>query len=170
MEPANPQPPTDQERHMTKPAVNPIPEGMHTVTPHLICAGAGAAIDFYKRAFDAVELARIPGKNGKLIHGMVRIGDSPIMLVDESPEWNTLGPNALNGSPVTIHLYVKDVDAAFAKAVAAGAKVTMEPADMFWGDRYGIVQDPFGHNWSLATHIKDPTPEEFKAAMAEAGC
>lgn len=145
--------------------VSPIPPGMHSLTPHLVCAGAAAAIDFYVRAFGAIEEGRLPGPDGKLMHAMVRIGDSPLMLVDEMPEWGALGPKALKGSPVTLHLYVKDVDATVAQAVAAGARVTMPVADMFWGDRYGQVEDPFGHHWSVATHIRDLTPAEIAAAM-----
>jgi PhnB protein len=152
---------------MPNPSVKPIPEGMHTLTPHLVCAGAAAAIDFYKKAFDAVEQGRMPGPDGKLIHAMVRIGDSPLMLVDESPQWGTLGAKALKGSPVTIHLYVDDVDATVERAVAAGAKVTMPIADMFWGDRYGTLEDPFGHHWSVATHIRDVSPEEMREAMTK---
>ncbi len=151
---------------MTASTVKPIPEGMHTITPHLVCAGAADAIAFYEKAFDAVELARLPGPGGKLMHAQLRIGDSPLMLVDEMPEWGALGPRALKGTPVTIHLYVPDVDAAVAQAEAAGAKVTMPVADMFWGDRYGQVEDPFGHKWSLATHTKDMSPDEIKSAMA----
>jgi uncharacterized glyoxalase superfamily protein PhnB len=143
----------------------PIPQGMHTVTPHLICAGAADAIEFYKKAFGAVELARLPGANGKLMHAMLRIGDSAVMLVDEAPEWGMLGPKALKGSPVTIHLYVEDADAFAARAVKAGAKVTMPVADAFWGDRYGTLEDPFGHRWSVATHVRDVTPEEMQQAM-----
>ena len=154
---------------MTKSAVKPIPEGMHTLTPHLVCDGAADAIEFYKKAFGAVEEARLPGPNGKLMHAMVRIGDSALMLVDETPAWGTLGPKTLKGSPVTIHLYVENVDAAVEKAVAAGAKVTMPVADMFWGDRYGQLEDPFGHHWSMATHVRDVTPEEIQKAMAEMG-
>ena len=127
---------------MSNGKVAPIPEGMHSVTPHLVCAGASDAMAFYTRAFGAVETARIPGPNGKLIHGAVRIGDSTVMLVDEMPEWNALGPKALKGTAVTIHLYVEDVDAIAARAVAAGAKVVMPVADMFWGDRYGVLEDP----------------------------
>jgi PhnB protein len=153
---------------MSKPAVKPIPDGMHSITPHLVCAGAADAIAFYKKAFNAVEKARIPGPDGKLIHGSVQIGDSVVMLVDESPEWGMLGPKALKGSPVTIHLYVENADATVAQAVAAGAKVTMPLADMFWGDRYGVLEDPFGHHWSVATHIRDATPEEMQQAMAKA--
>jgi len=144
-----------------------IPEGMRSVTPHLICAGAAAAIEFYKKAFGAVELSRIPGGDGKIMHASIRIGDSVIMLNEENPEWGALGPKALKGSPVTIHLYVKDADAVFAQAVKAGAKVTMPLDDMFWGDRYGKVEDPFGHQWSIGTHVRDVTPEEMQKAMAQ---
>ena len=149
------------------------PSCMRSITPHLICAGASDAIEFYKKAFGAEEMMRLPGPNGRLMHGSVRIGDSMVMLVDEVPEWGTLGPKALKGSPVTIHLMVDDVDAIFAQAVAAGATVKMPVADMFWGDRYGLVVDPFGHVWSIATHMRDLTPEEIAAAGREAmaqGC
>lgn len=149
---------------MNKPHVKPIPDDMHAVTPHLVCKGAAAAMDFYQKAFGAVDLGRLADQQGKLMHGMVRIGDSTIMLVDENPEWGLLGPTALKGSPVTIHLYVEDVDATVKRAVAAGAKITMPVADMFWGDRYGKLEDPFGHQWSVATHIRDMTPEEVAAA------
>ena len=152
---------------MSQPAVKPIPEGVHSLTPHLVCAGAADAIEFYKKAFGAVELTRLPGSDGKLMHAMLRIGDSPLMLVDEMPEWGSLGPKALKGSPVTVHLYVKDVDAVVAQAVAAGAKVTMPVAEMFWGDRYGQLEDPFGHRWSVATHTRDMTPEQIKQGMAQ---
>ena len=144
---------------------NPIPQGMHSVTPHLICAGAADAIEFYKKAFGAVEATRLPGPNGKLMHAAVRIGDSTVMLVDEMPEWGALGPKSLKGSPVTIHLFVDDVDAVVARAVKAGAKVTMPVDDMFWGDRYGKLEDPFGHHWSVATHVRDVSPEEMQQAM-----
>lgn len=153
----------------TSSTVKPIPDGMHSLTPHLVCAGAAEAIEFYKKAFNAVEMTRLPGPNGKLMHAAVRIGDSTIMLVDEFPEWACLGPKALKGSPVTLHLYVEDVDAGVAQAVAAGAKLTMAVADMFWGDRYGQVEDPFGHKWSLATHTRDLSPEEIQAGMAKMG-
>ena len=145
--------------------VKPVPEGMHSVTPHLVCAGAAAAIEFYKKAFGAVELTRLPGQQGKLMHASIRIGDSAVMLVDESPEWGMLGPKALKGSPVTIHLYVDDADAFVARAVKAGAKLTMPVADMFWGDRYGKLEDPFGHHWSVGTHVRDVSPEEMQQAM-----
>lgn len=147
--------------------VNYRPRGMHDVTPHLVCAGAADAIDFYVRAFGAEEIHRLPGPDGRLMHAAVRIGDSVVMLVDEMPEHGALGPKALNGSPVTVHLYVEDVDAVVEQAVAAGATVTMPVADMFWGDRYGIVIDPFGHHWSVATHQRDMTPEDMQRAMRE---
>ena len=154
---------------MAKPVPKPIPEGMHSLTPHLVCAGAADAMEFYKRAFNAVEQARMPGPDGKLIHAAVKIGDSILMLVDENPQWGLLGPKALKGSPVTIHLYVPDVDATVAQAVAAGAKVTMPVADMFWGDRYGQLEDPFGHRWSVATHTRELTSEEIREGMAKMG-
>jgi PhnB protein len=153
---------------MSTSKVLPVPEGMHTVTPHLVCAGAADAIEFYKKAFGAVELARMPGPQGKLMHAMIRIGDSPIMLVDEFPEWGSNAPTSLKGTPVTIHLSVPDADAQFARARDAGAQVKMELADMFWGDRYGVLEDPFGHRWSIATHVRDVAPEELEAEMRKA--
>jgi PhnB protein len=152
---------------MSTPAQHPIPQGMHTLTPHLVCAGAADAIEFYKKAFGAVEEGRMAAPDGKLMHAMVRIGDSPLMLVDESPQWGMLGAKALKGSPVTIHLYVDDVDATVERAVAAGAKVTMPVAEQFWGDRYGTLEDPFGHHWSVATHVRDVSPEEMRDAMKQ---
>ena len=145
--------------------VKAIPDGMHSLTPHLVCRGAAAAIDFYGRAFGAIEQFRLPGPDGRLIHACVRIGDSQLFLFDEMPEHGALGPQALKGSPVTIHLQVQDADATFARAVAAGATVTMPLADMFWGDRYGRVVDPFGHHWSIATHLREVSREEMVAAM-----
>jgi len=147
--------------------VKPIPEGMHSVTPHLVCAGAAEAIEFYKKAFGAVEGARLPGPDGKLMHAMIRIGDSAVMLVDEMPQWGALGPKSLKGSPVTLHLYVEDVDAVVKRAVSLGAKVTMPVDDMFWGDRYGKLEDPFGHHWSIGTHQRDVTAEEMQQAMRD---
>ena len=144
-----------------------IPEGMHTVTPHLICADAANAMDFYMKAFNAVEISRMPGPDGKLMHGSFRIGDSVLMINEENPEWGTMGPKSLKGSPVTIHLYVEDVDAVVEQAARAGAKVTMPVADMFWGDRYGKVEDPYGHQWSIGTHVRDVTPEEMRKAMEQ---
>jgi uncharacterized glyoxalase superfamily protein PhnB len=138
---------------------------MHSVTPHLVCAGAANAIEFYKKAFGAIEVTRLPGAQGKLMHATIRIGDSAVMLVDESPEWGMLGPKSLKGSPVTIHLYVDDADAFVARAVKAGAKVTMPVDDMFWGDRYGQLEDPFGHRWSVGTHVRDVSPQEMQKAM-----
>ena len=151
------------------PTVKPIPNDMHSVTPHLVCAGAAEAIEFYKKAFNATELGRLPGPQGKLMHALIRIGDSSVMLVDEMPEWGSFGPKSLKGSPVTIHLYVEDVDTVVARAVGAGATATMPVADMFWGDRYGKLEDPFGHQWSVATHIRDVSPEEMQQAMQKMG-
>lgn len=149
--------------------VAPIPPGMTAITPHLVCRGAADAIAFYVKAFGAIERARLPAPDGKLMHALITIGDAPLMLVDEFPDYGCLGPLALKGSPVTIHLYVTDVDATVARAVEAGAKVTMPVADMFWGDRYGQLEDPFGHRWSVATHTRDLSPEEIAAAAAQ-GC
>lgn len=152
--------------------VAPIPPGHATVTAHLIVDGAAEAMDFYKKAFGAKILGKMPFGDGKrLMHGAMRIGDSMVYLVDTIEEFGMKGPKALGGSVVTLHLFVPNVDKAFARAVEAGCTPTMAPADMFWGDRYGKVRDPFGHDWSLATHIKDMTPKEMaaagKAAMAE---
>ncbi|MFC0134559.1 glyoxalase [Massilia eurypsychrophila] len=145
--------------------VKPIPEGMHSVTPHLVIAGAADAIEFYKKAFGAVEHARMAGPGGKVMHAQITIGDSHVMLADDFPDWGSVGPKALGGTPVTLHLYVPNADEVFQRALDAGATVKMPICDAFWGDRYGILTDPFGHSWSVATHIKDMTPEE----MAEAG-
>ena len=148
--------------------VKPIPDGMHTVTPHLVCAGAADAIAFYQKAFNAIELSRLPGPGGKLMHAMIKIGDSSLMLTDEMSDCGSLGPNALKGTPVTLHIYVNDVDAFVARAVAAGATLTMPVQDMFWGDRYGLLVDPFGHQWSVATHLRDLSPAEIQDAMTKA--
>jgi PhnB protein len=145
--------------------VNPIPPGMHTVTPQLVCAGAAEAIEFYKEAFGAVELTRLAGPGGKLMHAMIRIGDSMLMLVDEFPEMHAIGPKALGGSPVTIHLCVPDVDASYRRATAAGAAPRMPVTDMFWGARYGFVQDPYGHLWSMATQVRNLSPEQIAEAL-----
>jgi PhnB protein len=118
---------------MSQTEVKPIPDGMHTVTPHLVCAGAADAIEFYKKAFNAVEIGRMAGPLGKLLHGLIRIGDSRVMLVDEFPDWGAFGPKSLKGSPVTINLYVEDVDSFVTRAADAGAKITMPVQDMFWG-------------------------------------
>ncbi|HDR9199256.1 TPA: VOC family protein [Burkholderia vietnamiensis] len=149
-------------------SVKPIPEGMRTLTPHLICAGATAAIEFYKRAFNATERFRLMLPDGRLAHACLAIGDSALMLVDEMPEHGAVGPKALKGTPVSLHLFVPNVDAAIEQAVAAGATLRVPAADMFWGDRYGQVEDPFGHRWSIATHQRDLTPEQIAEAMASA--
>ena len=153
---------------MAKPG-KPVPDGFHTVTPHLTMKNAGEAIEFYKKAFGAEEIARMPGPGGSVMHAEIRIGDSPIMLNDEFPEHGARGPKTIGGTPVSIHLYVNDVDAAFDRAVKAGAKVTMPIADMFWGDRFAKLEDPFGHQWSLATHKEDVTPEECAQRAKAAG-
>ncbi|MHB8543637.1 MAG: VOC family protein [Leptospirales bacterium] len=150
---------------MTTPTVKPIPDGMHTVTPTLVCAGASDAIEFYKKAFGATEKGRLQNPYGKIVHSSIQIGDSTLFLADEMPEFGSLGPKTLKGSPVTIYLYVEDVDAFAARAVKAGAKMTMPVADMFWGDRWGQLEDPFGHRWSVATHMRDTSPEEVEQAM-----
>lgn len=152
--------------------INAVPEGFHTLTPHLVVKGASEAIEFYKKAFGAEEITRMPGPDGKsLMHAAIKIGDSPLFLVDEFPQMGSKGPQSIGGTPVTIHIYVEDVDTVFNQAVAAGAQVRMPLADMFWGDRYGLVTDPFGHSWSLAAHKEDLTPEEInkraQAAFAE---
>jgi uncharacterized glyoxalase superfamily protein PhnB len=138
---------------------------LQAIVPHLVCAGAADAIEFYKKAFGAVEMMRLPGKDGRLMHGSIEIGGARVMLVDEMPEWGALSPESLKGTPVTVHLYVDDVDAFVDRAVKAGVTLKMPVADMFWGDRYGVIVDPFGHNWSVATHQRDMTVEEIQEAM-----
>lgn len=152
---------------MTAAKLKNPPEGMNSLTPHIVCDDASAAIEFYKAAFGAVEVMRLPGPNGKLMHAAVRIGDSTLMLMDQNPEWGALGPKLLKGSPVTIHLYVPDADATVAQAVKAGAKVTMAVADAFWGDRYGQLQDPFGHSWSVATPQRELSAAQISEAMSK---
>jgi uncharacterized glyoxalase superfamily protein PhnB len=147
----------------------PIPEGFHSVTPHIVVKDVAKALDWYTKAFGAEETVRMTSPDGRsVLHAEMRIGDSPIMLGEENPQWGTKGPESLGGTPVAIHLYVNDVDALFKKATAAGARSEMDPQDTFWGDRYGKVIDPDGHQWSLATHVRDMTPEEMQQAMAEA--
>jgi PhnB protein len=152
-------------------AVKPIPEGYHSVTPFLAVDDASAAIEFYTRAFGAKERMRMPGPDGMIAHAELEIGDSLIMLSDPFPHSQTKPPKELGGTTGGVFLYVEDVDAAFQQATEAGATVTMPLEDMFWGDRFGTVTDPFGHNWSLATHKEDLTEEEIaqrgQAAMAE---
>ena len=147
----------------------PIPEGFRTLTPHLVVRDAAQAIEFYQKAFGAVvgRVAR-DAPNGGITHAELRIRDSMLMLCDEFPDWGVLSPQALGGSSCTIHMYIEDVEAAWNRAVAAGCQVVMPLADQFWGDRYGIVVDPFGHKWSLATHIADPSPKELEKAGKEA--
>ena len=155
---------------MTAP-VRAIPEDMHSLTPHLVCKNALDAIAFYKRAFGATDAGVMLTPDGKLMHAMLRIGDSAVMLMEENKDWGALGPTMLGGSPVTLHMYVNNCDESFAKAVAAGATAKMEPVDMFWGDRYGVLTDPYGHNWAIATHTREVSPEEMQAAIAEmSGC
>jgi uncharacterized glyoxalase superfamily protein PhnB len=150
---------------MTTPATN-RPEGTHQLSPHLVCAGAADAIDFYTRAFDAVELIRLAGPDGKLMHACIQINGSSVMLVDENVEYGLVSPTVLGGSPVTIHLVVDDAEAVAAQAVAAGATERMPVTEQFWGDRYGVIQDPFGHLWSIATPGAPMTEEQLATAMA----
>ena len=147
------------------PAAKPIPDGFHSLTPHIVVKGAAQAIDFYKKAFGAEEINRAALPDGSIIHALLRVGDSMLMLNDEFPQMNAMGPTSIGGTAVTLHLYVQDADKAWQRAVQAGAKVKMPIADMFWGDRYGIVSDPFGHDWSIATHTKDLTPDQIMTAM-----
>ena len=149
---------------MSKSTTTAPHEGLHSLSPHLVCAGAADAIEFYKKAFGAVEMIRVPGRDGKLMHACVSINGSSVMLVDEMPQCGVLGPKALKATPVTIHLVVADVDKAFGRAVSAGATVVMPVADMFWGDRYGQIEDPFGHRWSLATPQRMLSEQELRAA------
>lgn len=145
--------------------VKAIPDGFHTITPHLTIRDASRAIDFYKKAFGAQVLHVQKMPDGKVMHAAVKIGDSICMLNDEFPEHGSLSPLSTGGSGVHLHIYLENVDAAFEKAVSAGATVKMPLMDMFWGDRYGIVTDPFGHSWSLATHIRDVSEEEMQRAQ-----
>ncbi len=147
--------------------VNPIPEGYHAVTPYLCISGASDAIEFYKKAFDAEELMRIPSPDGSIGHAEIKIGDSHIMLSDENLEMNFHSPKSIGGTPVHIYLYVEYVDRIFGQAVAAGAKELMPLEDQFWGDRTGTLVDPFGHRWYVSTHKEDLTEEEIGARAAE---
>jgi PhnB protein len=143
-------------------AVRPIPEGHHTVTPHLAVNDATAAIEFYKRAFGAQELSRMTSPDGKIGHAELKIGDSIIFLADEFPQSPCRSPQSLGGTTATLNLYVPDVDKTFQQALTAGAQTTMPVADMFWGDRYGQLKDPFGHTWGVATHKEELTPQEVE--------
>jgi PhnB protein len=148
-------------------SVKRVPEGHHTVTPHLTVRDGAKLIEFYKQAFGAKEVRRSVAPDGKsLLHAELQIGDSRIFLNDEFPEMGACSPLATNNTPVQIHLYVDDVDSLYETAVNAGAKVVMPLADQFWGDRYGVVEDPSGHRWALASHIRDMTPEQMKQAAA----
>jgi PhnB protein len=152
------------------PNVKPIPDGYRNLTPYLIIVGAALAIDFYKNVFGAVERMRLGGPEGKIGHAELTIGDSVIMLADEHPAMGALGPRSIGGSPVTLHLYVADVDAVAAEAVAAGAILKRPVENQFYGDRSGTIEDPFGHIWHIATHVEDVSHEEIgrrASAMAQ---
>jgi uncharacterized glyoxalase superfamily protein PhnB len=150
----------------------PIPPGLENLIPHLVCDPCSAAIEFYKKAFGAEEMHRMPAPDGKkIMHAAIRIGKSVVFLVDDFPEHcggKSQSPRALQGTPVSLHHYVDNCDAAIKRAQDAGATVLMPAMDMFWGDRYGVVTDPYGHKWSFATHIKDLTPAEMQAEMKDA--
>jgi len=148
-------------------AVKPIPDGYHSVTPYLIVRGAAKAIDFYKAAFGAVELFRMPGPDGKVAHAEIKIGDSPVMLADEHPQMGAVGPQAGVRPPGGLMIYIPDVDAVFAKAVAAGATVQKPLQNQFYGDRSCTVTDPFGHTWTISTHVEDVSSAEMERRMAE---
>jgi PhnB protein len=151
--------------------VKSIPEGYHTLTPYLIVHDAAGAIEFYKQAFGATEMFRMAGPDGRIGHAEIRVGDSQIMLADEHPEMNARSPRTIGGSPVSFMLYVEDVDGIVAQALAAGATLKRPIANQFYGDRTGGVEDPFGHNWYIATHVEDVAPEELqrRAAAAHGG-
>ena len=146
--------------------VKPIPDGYHTATPYLIVKGAADAIEFYKQAFGAAELFRVPGPDGVLMHAEIKIGDSIIMLADEFPQMDALSPKTIGGSPVGLMLYLANVDEVFHRAIAAGAKENRPVQNQFYGDRSGTVEDPFGHKWTIATHVEDLTPAEIEHRMA----
>jgi PhnB protein len=148
-------------------AVNPVPEGYHSVTPYLIVNGAARAIDFYKMAFGATEIMRMPGPNGRVMHAELRIGDSVVMLADEPEGGEHKSAQALGGSPVGLMIYIADVDKVFQRALSAGAKETRAVHDQFYGDRSGNLIDPFGHSWTVSTHVEDVSPEEMQRRMAE---
>ncbi|HEY1677568.1 MAG TPA: VOC family protein [Candidatus Sulfotelmatobacter sp.] len=149
-------------------SVKPVPEGYHTLTPFLTVRDAERAIEFYKNAFGAESRGIMKGPDGKVMHAELKIGDSIIMMSDEFPDFGSVSPEKLGGSPMGLHIYVPDVDASFDRAVKAGAQVEMPVMDQFWGDRYGRLKDPFGHKWSIATHTKDLSMDEMKKGMDEA--
>ena len=146
--------------------VKPIPDGYHTVTPYLVIKGAAAAIDFYKKAFGAVEKFRMPGPDGQVGHAELQFGTSAIMLADECPERGALSPKTIGGSPISIYLYMENVDAVVDRAVSAGGTLKQPVTNMFYGDRSGGVEDPFGFTWYVATHVEDVSPEEMQKRMA----
>jgi PhnB protein len=148
--------------------VKPIPEGYHSVTPYLIVKGAARALEFYERAFGAVELTRIDHHDGRLGHAEIKIGDSHVMLADEFPEMGARSAHAIGGSPISLVVYVNDVDAVVPRAVAAGAKLSRPIADQFYGDRMGTIEDPFGLTWHVATHVEDVAPDELQRRAAAA--
>jgi uncharacterized glyoxalase superfamily protein PhnB len=153
-------------------STQPIPPGHENLIPHLVCSPCSEAIEFYKKAFGAKEIHRIPAPDGRrIMHAAIRIGKSFVFLVDDFPEFcggKSQTPTALKGTPVSIHHYVESCDAAIKRAQDAGATVLMPARDMFWGDRYGVVTDPYGHKWAFATHIQDLTPDQMQAAMKDA--
>ena len=153
--------------------VSPIPEGYHSVTPYLVMKNAAAAIEFYKKAFGAVELLRMAGPGGKIGHAEINIGDSPVMLADEYPDMGIKGPESLGGTPVSLMIYVDDVDKIYPQAIAAGGKEVRPLQNQFYGDRSGTLTDPFGHVWTISTHVEDVPEEELakraESAMNEAG-
>ena len=146
--------------------VKPIPDGYHTATPYLIIKGAADAIEYYKQVFGATELFRVPGPGGVLMHAEIKIGDSIIMLADEFPQMDALSPKTIGGSPVGLMLYLANVDEVFHRAITAGAKEIRPLQNQFYGDRSGTVEDPFGHKWTIATHVEDLTPAEIEQRMA----
>ena len=149
-------------------AVKAIPEGYHSITPYLVCKDAAKAIDYYTKVFGATETVRMPGPNGRIMHAEVKIGNSMLMLSDENPERGAVAPSG-KGRSQSVMLYIENVDAVFKRAVEAGAKSIMEPSDQFWGDRMGNLEDPFGHQWAIATHKEDVTPDEMEKRMQAIG-
>jgi PhnB protein len=147
--------------------VKPIPEGYHSITPYLVIKGAAAAIDFYKQAFNATEIMRMPQPDGRVGHAELKFGDSVVMLADEYPELQVVGPKTLGNTSVGLLLYLDDVDKAVERAVSLGATIKKPIADQFYGDRTGTIEDPFGHKWTLAVHIEDVSQEEMQRRMAE---
>lgn len=148
--------------------VDPIPEGYPRVTPYLVVDGAAAAIDFYTSVLGATERMRMGGPDGKVGHAEIELGDSVVMLADEHPEVDARGPKSVGGTPVSLHVYVEDADGVFERAIEAGAKTLRPVEDQFYGDRLGSFEDPFGHQWNVATHVEDVSPEEMSKRMAEA--